>query len=87
MYLLVKDNRIVSNEDSLDAIKAVIVNRENFKIVKAEEFWRFSSNNKELPQSYSARIDEGGYTLEEVWKDLTAEKLARWFNYSVYQKL
>lgn len=88
MYLLVKDNTIVANEGSLKILKGVLVGREDIKIKTAPDgnSWEIYAKGKKLLQGYSAN-SEVGYTLEEVWQDLTVEKLARWLNYSVYQKL
>lgn len=88
MYLLVKDNVIVANEGSLEILKGVLIGKEDIKIKTTPDgnSWKIYAKGKELPQGYSAD-SKVGYTLEEIWQDITAEKLARWLNYSIYQKL
>lgn len=86
MYILVKNNIIIDKGTSLEGIKIVIVARENFKIKNIGNFWRFFTNNVELPQSYSADVENGGYTLDEVWADLKATTLARWCGYKIFKE-
>jgi len=87
MYLLVKNETIVDKGVFLDDIKIALVTHENFKIKNIGNSWKFFTNNTELPQSYSADVEHGGYTLDEVWKDLSATTLARWFGYKIFQEL
>lgn len=87
MYLLVKNESIVDKGAFLDDIKITIVAREDFKIKNIGNSWKFFANNTELPQSYSADVEHGGYTLAEVWKDLSATALARWLGYKIFQEL
>ena len=86
MYILVKNNIIIDKGVSLEDIKIAIITRENFKIKNIGNSWRFFTNNAELPQSYSADVEQGGYTLAEVWIDLKATTLARWCGYKIFKE-
>jgi hypothetical protein len=87
MYLLVKNESIVGKGAFLEDLKITLVTLEKFKIKNIGKSWKFFANNTELPQSYSADVENGGYTLTEVWEDLRATTLARWLGYKIFQEL